>query len=293
MVDPQGIEVFVAIAQERSFSRAADRLGIAQSVVSKRLRRLEDVFHGPLINRSVKTSISLTRIGELFLPKALEALDFFDRIDRSASNLGRGLSGPLRLGFVFSAAMNGTLTRALTALRQFAPEIKVEARLLETPEQLSELEHGRLDLGFLRPRPSYPTGCSSQIVHSEQLIVGVSAGSDLAVKPGIAPADLAGREFYVPQFHERVGLIDLIRQLSAAGKFAMPPIVRTGDFVTAVCLASAGNGVVVAPASLANLKLDGLSYREIDGFPAHIATALVSHQEAPDHAMNVLRAAFT
>lgn len=64
MIDGDGLNAFVAIAETHSFSRAADRLGLVQSVVSKRLKRLEDQLGAVLVDRAIRTRSTLTRVGE-------------------------------------------------------------------------------------------------------------------------------------------------------------------------------------------------------------------------------------
>ena len=288
MIDGHALETFIAVAEENSFSRAADRLGIAQSVVSKRIRRLEDQFAARLIDRSVRTEIGLTRIGRLYLPEARRTLAELDRNERTVRNLCRGRVGPLRIGFVFSAAMNGTLTAILALLRRSLPELEFEPRLMETPEQLAELDAGRLDIGLTRPRPSYPVECRARVIHSEPVRLCISDSHGLAKKGRIDVADLAGQRIIIPQFHEKVGLIDVIRDLAGKGGFPTPDILQTKDFVTAACLASAGDGVVLAPASLAHLQLAGVTFRDMADHRGMLDTVLVHHREAPGDAVKLL-----
>ncbi|MGE0773466.1 MAG: LysR family transcriptional regulator [Sphingomonadaceae bacterium] len=285
MIDGDGLAAFVAIAEQRSFSRAADKLGIVQSIVSKRLRRLEDQLGTQLINRTVRTAIRPTRAGEIFLPQAIETLANLDRAERMGRNLGRGSSGPLRIGFVFSAALNGALSRILTSVRAALPDIELAPRLMETPEQLAALDSGRLDIGLMRPRPSYSPDCRTIDFHSEALMVCLSTSHALAGFSSLLPSQLADQCFIVPQFHEQVGLIDSIQRLADAGGFPVPRTLWTDDFVTAACLASADEGIVLAPASLAKLNLDGVRFLPVEPFSERLKIVLVHRTDAPREAL--------
>lgn len=290
MIDGDGLNAFVAVAETGSFSRAADRLGLVQSVVSKRLKRLEDQLGTVLVDRAIRTRSTLTRVGELYLPEAKATLAQLERAEWTGRNLGRGKAGPLRIGYVFSAAMNGTLGKVLSSLNSAMPDLEVQPRLMETPEQLIALEAGRLDLGLLRPRPAYPPRCFARDVHEEPLVACMAARHPLAAEKALTPAMLANERFILPQFHEHVGLIDSLHRLAAAGGFAIAGIERTADFVTAACLAASGYGIVLAPVSLKNLSIDALVFREIFRFDERVKTTLVYRFDAPQQAMEILNA---
>ncbi|MFM6832534.1 MAG: LysR substrate-binding domain-containing protein [Novosphingobium sp.] len=291
MIDPEGIAAFVVIAETRNFSRAADRLGVAQSVVSKRLKRLEDQLGTQLIDRTIRSRVQVTRTGESYLPEARATLAQLHKVERIGRNLARGLSGPLRIGYIFSAAMNGTLGTILSAIRHDLPDVVVDVQMMETPEQLVALEDGRLDIGLVRPRLAFPSTCSALRVHRENLVIGLPRDHPLAAGASLAPASLQGQRFIIPQFREKVGLAENLHRLCLAGGFSATDIVRTADFVTAAVLAASGHGIVLAPASLANISLSGLEFREIATFEDRIETVLLYRRDAPSKAAEaILRA---
>lgn len=287
MIDGESLAAFVAIAEARSFSRAADRLGVVQSVVSKRLLRLEDQLGARLVDRQRRSDIRLTRVGCIFLNEARDTLAQLAKVERLGANLARGASGPVNIGYIFSAAMSGTLTALLAELHAASDELRVHPRMMETPAQLSELEAGRLDAGLMRPRPSYPAGCRVMIVQDEPLVLCMSRDHSLAASTTVDPTSLAGERFIIPQFHEQVGLIDNLAELCRVGGFQLPPLIRTDDFVTAAALAATGQGIVLAPASLAKLGIAGLKFLELAGLDCRLSTVLVHRQDAPELARAV------
>lgn len=277
MLDPADLAAFIAIAEHRHFGRAAEALGTVQSVASKRLQRLEDQVGGRLVERTTRSNIRLTRTGEIFLGTAIEAVATLQRAERSGNKIALGRAGPLRIGYVFSAAMSGLLSRSLNLLAEIAPEVEPVLDIMETPAQLDAVAKGRIDLGFVRPRPSYPEGVTAVRVHREPMILAMSLGHPLASRSSISPSDLIGLVFIVPQFHEEVGLIDVIRDLARQFELGTPTTARTGDFISAASLAAAGKGVVLAPASLENLHLDDLCFRPIEGYDATLDLVMIVH----------------
>lgn len=287
-MDIDDLKAFVAVAECGGFGRAGDLLGVAQSVVSKRVMRLETILGGRLVDRAVRTRIALSREGALFLPEARRTIAQAEQAVRVGRNILRGEVGTLRLGFVFSAVMNGLVTETARLLHKGIPGTKLEFQMIETPEQLRALGEGRIDIGFLRPRLSYPPGTSARIVHSEPLVVGMRHGHRLAAADSIPGRELAGETMIMPQFHEEVGLIDTVRAIAARSGFAMPELVRTDDFFTAAALSAAGLGIVVAPSSLARLDLPELVYRPLGETEFEVQIAMVCRDDAPRRALEIL-----
>lgn len=281
MLEPDTLRAFVAVAELGHFVQAADRLDIAQSVVSKRLKRLEDQLGVRLVERGKRNRVYLTRAGELFLPEARGGLAALERTGQLGRMFARGEAGPVRIGFVFSAIMTGVLPRMIRALRTRLPDIEVQPTFLETPEQLSAVQDGRIDFGIVRPRPTYPEDVLASVIHSEGVVVAMSADHPLAGQSVIRARDIAVDRVIVPQFHEEVGLIDIIKDVAKAASASVPEIVRTADFITAAGLAAAGMGLVVAPRSLTRLALEGLCYRDVSDYKAVLELVLIRRADAP------------
>ena len=279
MLDAQELACFVEVAETRSFVHAADRLGVVQSVVSKRLRRLEDQLGAPLVDRSNRRAIVLTRVGELFLAEAREVLAHLTIAYRVGTNLARGEAGPLRVGYVFSAAMTGLVTRIARRLAAERPGLEVRLVLMETPDQLAALGDGRLDLGLTRPRPSYPAGTEAMPIHREGVVLAYGSGGGARRRETVTVAELAEQTFIVPQFGESVGLVEHVLALAKKGGFLPAKMIETPDYISAASLAAAGLGVILAPASLERLGLHGLAFAPIVDFAADLELMLVRRDD--------------
>jgi len=292
MIDAEGMAAFVAVAETGSFSLAADRLGVVQSVISKRLKRLEDQLGAVLVDRRNRSRIALTRLGQSYLAEAQSTLAQLHRAERIGRNLARGASGPLRIGYIFSAAMNGTLQTMLETLHRALPEIALDVKMLETPEQLAWLADGRLDIGLTRPRWNVPACCSRVVVHREPLVIGHADHVALGPAEALDPACLRGHRFIIPQFQDRFGLMEKLDKLAAFAGLPVEDPVRTADFVTAATMAAAGIGLVLAPASLCAVNLRGIRFGRISGFDELIDTVLLVRADAPAAARQAVVAAF-
>lgn len=107
MLDPDSLAAFIAIHNEGGFLAAANRLAIAQSVVSKRLLLLEDQLGVRLFDRDRRRRVVLTHEGEELLPAARATLVQLSAFQRQGQNIGNGQAGELRISYVFSAIITG------------------------------------------------------------------------------------------------------------------------------------------------------------------------------------------
>src|SRR5258708_11469170 len=104
MIDCRQLNLFVALAEDLHFARTADRLDIAQSVLSLQIKRLETDLGVRLLNRNKRAAITLTNAGDVFLLEAKAALRQLERADRIGRLAARGEAGHVALGYIRSAA---------------------------------------------------------------------------------------------------------------------------------------------------------------------------------------------
>lgn len=274
MLDTKALRSFIALSDDLHFTRTADRLDIAQSVLSAQIKRLEDVIGAPLLHRRKRAAVSLTRTGEIFLTHAREVIAQLDRTERIGQLTARGEAGPVEMGYIFSAAICGMLPTLLSLLRRELPLLQLRPAMIETPQQIAAIADAKLDLGLIRPRPSYPEPVKAIPLYRETTLLALAASHPLACRAEIRAADLARETFINPQFHANDGLGAKLLQLSEIGGFTLEPITQVNDFVTAACMAAGGYGVVLAPHSLRNITIEGLVFREIVDYCEGLEIAL-------------------
>jgi len=274
MLTRRQLECLVAVAEELHFTRAADRLGIAQSAVSVQIQQLEDRLKVRLLNRGKRQPISLTDAGYLLYAEALPALRHLERAENVAVLAARGMSGNVRLGYVASAVTSGLLSRVLAGFRPGHEAVHMQVLAMETPRQLSALEAGDIDVGIVRPRRRYPDGVVASTVHSEALMVAMSETHHLARHDALGVKDLRDQTFVSPQFDEAEGFSEVIGRLAAAAGFQASPAYRVNDFITATSMAAAGYGIVIVPQSIQLLRQPGVAFRPIRDFRESVRLAL-------------------
>jgi DNA-binding transcriptional LysR family regulator len=175
------VRYFVAVAQERHVTRAAERLHIAQPSLSAALKQLEGQLGVALLDRSAR-EVTLTPAGELLLRRGRELLDHAEDVAWEVRARGDAPSGRLSLG-LSPTARHGIGPRLLAACASAAPAVMLYTREDTTGALLRDVARGRLDLalGFCAPSRAL-AGLQVLRLAEASAIVHVPAGHPLAAR---------------------------------------------------------------------------------------------------------------
>lgn len=267
-MDAQKLRVFVAIAEELHFGRAADRLHLAQPYVSRTVRALEAELGAEVFRRTTRT-VELTPAGAALLPHAHALLARTEEARTAVMAARDGRSGRVRISFAGPSA-HVTVGQLARAVREQHPLVDLEflpGRYGTTA--VAELLGNESDLALARfAQP--PVGVASRSVARDQCVVAVPVAHRLANAYEVRIADF--RDEPVVAFPESFGSTVramFVERCHAAG-FAPRFAQSAPDSWTATALVSAGVGLHFTTASaIAHLPLDGVRVREIaDPIPA-------------------------
>jgi DNA-binding transcriptional LysR family regulator len=183
------LRVFVAVAEELNFTRAAERLHLAQQAVSKSVGQLERELGVELLERTTR-EVRLTRAGAALLESGLDALAAADAAFDRAREVGRGLSGTVRVG-VSPAVGPAEREHLVRVLRDGAPELSVSLLEVRPGEVLEALRDRRVDLVVARTSGRTP-GLDSVALRPSPVVLAVPAGHRLARARSARLAELDG-----------------------------------------------------------------------------------------------------
>ena len=248
-MDLRQLEVFVAVAEERSFTRAADRLHVVQSAVSASIRALERELGSALLTRTTR-SVRLTDAGTALLPEA--------RIVLRAAVLARdvveqtkgGLRGTVALGIMQAwASPEASIPALVATFQRDHPDVTISAHHHGGSAQLAQaIRDGAADLGILS-LPGPAPGLELTELWAEEMVIGCTPDHRLAGAGRIELSQLAGETFVdgPPSWGTR---------LAADRVFDRAGIERTVRFevnetATIVEFARNGAGLALLPRSLA------------------------------------------
>jgi DNA-binding transcriptional LysR family regulator len=149
-VELRHLRYFVAVAEELSFTRAAERLHIGQPPLSHQIQMLEAEVGAQLLERS-KRWVRLTEAGKLFLDDARRILALSGQAVQTARRAERGEVGELRVGFTFSTPLTPLFATVINRYRQRYPGVTLTLHEMATLRQIDAIANRELDLGLVRP----------------------------------------------------------------------------------------------------------------------------------------------
>lgn len=264
-MDTALLESFLQVAQRLHFGHAAQELRLTQPALSHQVRRLERQVGAPLFERTSR-QVRLTPAGAALVPHARRVLADLERAIIDCRAVAEGGVGHLRLGSI-GAALNGIAPRLVRALRDQVPGLAVALSQLDTPVQLAALRARDLDLGLVRSAGQV-AGVALQDLLREPMIVALPASHRLAQRGGVlAAAELAGEPFILWPRTTSALFYDQVLDYCRSGGFQPSVVMEGSDVETQLGLVSAGIGVSPQPASFANLRREGVAFRQLLAAP--------------------------
>jgi DNA-binding transcriptional LysR family regulator len=244
-VDSRQLEYFVAVAEELSFTRAAQRLFTVQSTVSAGIRALESDLKTTLFDRSTRRVV-LSTAGQALLPEAKAALEALDRARAAVEEASSGLRGNIRIGTLARLSLVN-MAELLGAFHRKYPLVEVQVATSPTGSTglADDVRRGRLDIALLGlPRPELP-GLDIRDIATVPFVALVPSTHPLAGRSGVQLEELAGERFVdmPPGFGNRkmvdraFDTIGLPRRI----QFEVPELTTIPDYVRV------GLGVGVVP----------------------------------------------
>ncbi|MDR7143634.1 LysR family transcriptional regulator [Rhizobium sp. BE258] len=276
------IRYFLAVAEERNFTRAAAKLGIGQPPLSQQIRDLEAEVGAALFHR-VPHGAELTAAGEAFLGEAKASLAAAEKAKLAAQRANRGETGRLALGFTASSAFNTVVSATIRRFRAQWPEVRLSLTEMNTLALMEKLQRGELDATFMRPSLDDPPGVRLKRLADEPMVIALPARHPLAKRAALPLSLLANEPFIL--FPRLVGLSlfdDVVLACRKAG-FELEVAQEAPQISSVVNLVAAELGVSIVPESIAQIRLDGVAYRPIEGPPAvaRLALAVLKTQRSP------------
>jgi DNA-binding transcriptional LysR family regulator len=260
------LRYFIAVAEDLSFTHAAERLHVDQSALSRRIQDLEYELRVPLFTRT-RHHVQLTSAGTAFLVEARRLMADAEVAIETARRAARGELGRLTIGYI-GALSDGLIPRLLRKFRARYPQVTESLKNMRAAQQLAALMSNQIDLGFVgQPNPEYDMHLEFEVFREEPMEAVLPAEHALSNRKQLRLANLARERFVLltragNPFHH-----DWLMKLCQQSGFH-PEVVQEVEYgQTAIELVAAGYGVALVPATAQSRVRDDVVFRQLKDVP--------------------------
>ena len=259
------LRYFIAVAEELNFTRAAEKLRLAQPSLTRQIHNLEEELSVRLLDRS-KNRVTLTEEGRSFLVDAKRLVTQSLESIAAVQRFSRGESGQLNLGYLFKFNYD-LLPATLATFRQASPEIAVNLFDMPPAEQLRALEARKIDLGFVGLQPPAAKRNMAALVWEciahHQIVVVVPSHHALAKRSRIKLEDLKSLFFVALSEETHPGSRDWLCDLCEQAGFT-PRILQDVKLESGIMtFVAEGLGVTLAREQIKHLRHPGVVFRPL------------------------------
>ncbi|HTV35257.1 MAG TPA: LysR family transcriptional regulator [Xanthobacteraceae bacterium] len=268
------LRYFVAVADERNFTRAAQRLGITQPSLSSQIKQLETELGTPLFRRETR-SVELTDAGKLMLEEARIVLAEVERARTGVARHARGETGKINLGSAGATYFHPLIPAIIREFRKEHPEVILTPEESNTSMLLARLRAGAIDLAFVRPPFSDTDGLKFEPLVKEPILMVLPAAHPLAHAKSAPLSALAQERIILFERTINPPVYDAILAAFARAGFSPRLAQEAPQVPSAIPMVAAGLGVTLVPASMSCLRPDGVVFVPVEGpaLPAEICLA--------------------
>jgi len=282
-IELRHLRYFVAVAEEKSFTRAAERLHMQQPPLSQQLKALESQLGTILFDR-LPRGVELTAAGEAFLEDARAVLVDVSAATARAKRVGSGVEGTLAVGLASSAATHAVVPSLIAAFHERYPEVYlkfVEGNAATLTEAVVARE---ADVALLRAPVDQPPEVRFQRLLQEPMVAALARKHPLAAKargrspPWVSLTELAASPLILTRRPGAPGMYaDLLEACADAG---LTPTIGTevGNMLTNILMVAAGVGVSVVPASMKGIQASLVDYVPLRGAARLVAPLTVLYR---------------
>jgi DNA-binding transcriptional LysR family regulator len=260
-MDLRQLRQFVAVAEECSFRRAAQRLHVSQPPLSVAVQKLEADVGVTLLDRT-RHHVRLTVAGEAFLREARRTLAHAQQSIDIAQRAAAGKLGTLRLSFVPSAALN-VVPELLRAFHAEYPDVNLVLTSDTTSQQKAALLSGTTDVGIVVPPLHDASDFRVDSFCEQELMLAVPVSHPLASQKRVQLKDLAAELFVGFPFSDGPGFESVVMAACRDCGFVPNFIQVASEMQIILALVSSGLGIALVPESLQVVKTRHLAYLKV------------------------------
>lgn len=257
------LRYFVAVAETKHFTRAAEMLGISQPPLSQQIKKLEEEIGTPLLKRLTR-GVELTDAGEAFYQDACQILALTGHALEKAKGIARGISGKLSIGFASSTAFHPSIFRLLHRFQDDFPAIRLLPQEESMAALMHDLQEGLLDAAFVRLPCESSKAFNLKVIASEKMALVLPTGHRLGHSSRLSLAQLREEPLILFPRDVAPSLYEVIISACLRAGFQPDGVQQSPQISSSISMVAAGFGITIVPDSLRCISLPGVSFHQIE-----------------------------
>ncbi len=253
--------MFLAVAEEQHFGRAAARLGMSQPPLTEQIKVLEQSLKLRLFDRS-RRGTRLSPAGAAILPAVRQFAGHVEQLERVVREVAAGQSGVLQVGAITSAMLD-TVPPVLDHLRESHPGLTVFMREIDSVDAVPALEAGELDLAFVRVDGEIGGGIATLPLTQDRLAVALPSSHPLAALPRVRLQSLASEQLVMSARQISPMYFDMLTAVCRAHGFSPRVVHEVRSVASQIAYVSCGQGVALVPLSMRKLAPANVAVRPL------------------------------
>jgi len=274
LVELRHLRYFVTVGEVLNFTKAAQKLRVAQPALSRQIRDLEAELGVQLFDRAQR-AVKLTEAGAAFLTEAKAVLDRADEAIKQVRGVARGERGEIHVGYAPSLTIE-LLPSALDSFHNVAPGVQVKLHDLSSEEMLRGVSEGKLQLCLVaRPEVKALRGLKYEPLQDYPIYVGLPPKHQLVRAKTIKLEQIVNDPFVVysrveyPEYHV------MLKEMFGAASGSLRIVEEHDSAPSLIAAAGIGRGLVIGPACLGMLAGSKLKFRPLTPAPPPVQLGAV------------------
>ena len=276
-MDIRHIQYFTAVAEEKSFTKAALRLGIQQPPLSMQIKKLEEEMGAVLFLRT-SNGVHLTHAGQHFLKMVRPIEQQLKNAVRQVKEVANGKIGQLRLGFTGTSILHPLIPHAIKTYKKQYPHVELALTEENSLLLMEKVQQDELDIAIIRPAYALPTSLKVQMLLEEELVAVLPQNYSYD-QPLLDLKDFKNENFIMSPYGVSAGLYDATLRACELHEFQPKIGAKVPQIVSILSFVAANLGIALVPSSTEQLKIDGVQYKSLKNSQAKIGLALVYKED--------------
>ncbi len=277
------LRYFMVVAEERHITRAAARLGLQQPPLSQQIHALEKELGTKLFIRGPR-GVELTPAGEGFLEEARSVLSGVDRATVRARAAAMGQPGRISIGLTTSASLHPGVTHILRAYANSHPAVSLDLQANSAASLTEALLREKVQVAIMRAPVARPADLVFKELGRENMLMALPANHRLVKRTAsgatapISLKSLAGERLILVRRHAAPGMYGNV--VDACHKAGFEPLIvaEVEQMLISINLVAAGIGISLVPASIRDIRQDGIAYCPVLDAPSLVAPLTLVHR---------------